>query len=175
MKKRLLIITFATLTLMPVCTNATSIDFYADDRIGNGDNFDFVNIWNNATIEMTGGIVKYRIDTYNTSTLNISGGDVPYIDLHDASIVNLSGGLHIASDGLQHCWIYPSTGTVNIYGRDLAWIINSQNVHGYWSDGSEFLITFARIANATINLHEIPEPATALLLCIGVTLLRKLH
>ena len=157
--------------MIPVSSGTvTSKDFVASEALAAGD---WVNIWNDATVDMTGGVVEFGIDTYNTSTLNVSSGDVYSIDLHDESIVNLSGGLRIV-EGLHRSTMYPDTGTVNIYGRDLEWVIDSmERVHGYWIDGSEFRITFARIENATINLYEIPEPCTFGLVGLGFFILRR--
>ncbi|MCX5633994.1 MAG: hypothetical protein NTW93_10035 [Phycisphaerae bacterium] len=167
MKTRLWKIIFAIL-LLPVWVNATTIDFYTDGTITDGNVFDTVNIWNTATVDMIGGVVTWSFNTYNTSTLNISGGDTSaFINLHDDSILNLSGGI-------EHAWIYPDTGTVNFYGRDLIMgEYGEKYVHGYWADGTEFTITLARIENANIVFHEIPEPATISLLLAGILGVRK--
>ena len=174
MKKGALKFVFAVLILVPVCTKATIIkDFNENGTIATGDYYDQVNIWNTATVDMTGGRVTSTINTYNTSTLNISGGIIQgppltFIYLHDSGVLNLSGGLFYST------WIYPQESTVNIYGRDLAWIIDSnKRVHGYWADGTEFLITLARIENANIIFHEIPEPCTLGLFGFGFFILRR--
>lgn len=164
----------AIMGLLSVCANATPMDFYTDGTITDGNVFDTVNIWNDATVNMIGGVITFQINIYNISTLNISDGTLEsppsvHINLYDYGILNLSGGQ------FDNTWIYPDTGTVNIYGRDLSWIIDSEKrVHGYWADDTEFLITFARIENANIIFHEIPEPATMSFLLLGIIGFRKI-
>jgi hypothetical protein len=176
MKKGTGVLILLAFLLLPFCANAVVIkNFYTNGVIVDGNNFDQVNIWNNSTVEMIGGIITNTINTYNTSTLNVAdgifqGGALTFIRMWDSSILNLSGGLY------NHTWIYPGAGTVNIYGRDLNWTIDSEKrLHGYWADNTEFLITFARIENANIILHEIPEPFTISLLLIGILGVRKIR
>lgn len=202
--KKLVGMICAILILLPVCANATTIDFYNDGWITDGNVFDTVNIWNTSNVSMTGGDVDFMY-SYNSSRLNLSGGLISrfwsygdsivnitggkvdtFIYAYDNSILNISGGivncfinLHNSSvlnlsGGIEHAWIYPDTGTVNFYGRDLTWVIDSEKrVHGYWADNSEFLITLARIENANIVFHEIPEPAMITLLLAGILGIRR--
>jgi hypothetical protein len=149
---------------------AQAIDFYNNGSIVDGNNFDTVNIWNSATVNMTGGVISSAVNTHNTSVLNVSGGDLRgiFIDLYDSSALSLSGGL------VSNAWIYPHYSTVDIYGRDLTWIVDSERrLQGYWADGTYFKITFARIENANIVLHEIPEPTTLMLMGAGLGILLK--
>jgi len=165
----ILIIGFLLLSIHFSLASTEIKDFFVDGQIVDGNDFYSVNVWNDATVDMIGGVVAWNINTYNTSTFNISGGDAFYFNLFDSSILNLSGGLYSAANV-----IFPGTATVNFYGRDLEWIIDSEKrVHGYWADDTEFLITLSRTEDATIVFHEIPEPCTFCLLSAGFLILRK--
>jgi len=174
-KWKLLRFVFAVLCLLPVCANAIIIkDFNTNGQIVDGNEFYTVNVRNNAMVDMLGGLITFSINTYNTSVLNISGGTlhggIVTINMSESSVLNLSGGL------FYNTWIYPNTSTVNIYGRDLTWVIDSEKrVHGYWADDTEFLITLARIENANIVFYEIPEPVATVFLLIGILGVRKVR
>jgi hypothetical protein len=157
---------------------ATDIDFYDSNIIQTGDIYDTVNLYGSANVNMIGGVVTGRINAYNTSIMNISGGtmegpDMTFINLHDFAVLNLSGG-NFRTDDLA-TWIYPSQSIVNIYGYGLSLspYYSDKVATGFWESGTPFKFILARTENAQINLHEIPEPTTAFLLGLGIILARK--
>ncbi len=144
-------------TFLPLCVNATTIDFYTDGTIQSGDYYNFVTLHDFATVTMTGGIVNgvRAFDTsvfnfqsgtigtvfqfYGSSTANISGGAINggVISMYDNSVLNISGGtIHGASMG-NSTILNLSGGNLsgyfyvkniaNIYGRDLTLVQQNDN------------------------------------------------
>ncbi|HLB74287.1 MAG TPA: LamG-like jellyroll fold domain-containing protein [Sedimentisphaerales bacterium] len=72
----------------------TIIEFHTDGIIQHGDDFDFVEIFDGATVVMVGGAVR-DFRTYETSALNIWGGTVEWGSVlgYDSSIINVGGGI----------------------------------------------------------------------------------
>jgi len=69
------------------------ITFTTDGLIQTGDDYNLVDVYGDTTtVEMTGGEV-YHLWTYNQSTTNITGGLVAYAQTNDQSIINISGGV----------------------------------------------------------------------------------
>ena len=100
MKTRLGKIIFAILFLLPVCANAIiTKDFYYDGQIVDGDYFNKVNVWNTATVNMTGGSVPDNVIVHNSATFNFSGGNPGWISALDNSTANITGGFSAVSVG----------------------------------------------------------------------------
>jgi hypothetical protein len=99
-----------------VCGNTVKI-FYSDGVIQQGESYDRVEVYDtppsHTTINMTGGHV-YRpgMFTYDSSTVNISGGYVDLLDTHSSSIVNILGG-YVCEQGSYV--ISHDLSTVNLY------------------------------------------------------------
>ena len=84
-----------------VCGNAVKI-FYSDGFIQQGESYDRVEVYDtppsHTTVNMTGGYIgnisewDSGLYTYNTSTVNISGGNVEFLRSYDLSTVNVIGG-----------------------------------------------------------------------------------
>jgi hypothetical protein len=85
---------------------ATTMAFYSDGVIQDGDVYDIVEVYDTppaqTTVDMTGGDIgephypdspDSGIFTYDASTLNMSGGDACHLYTHDSSTVNISGGV----------------------------------------------------------------------------------
>lgn len=81
---------------------ATTIAFYSDGVIRAGDEYDRVDVYDtppfHTTVDMTGGAIGRRgyLDTgvfsYDSSTVNMTGGYAYHLYTHDSSTVNISGG-----------------------------------------------------------------------------------
>jgi hypothetical protein len=193
--------------------SATPIDiitFTEDGFIRDGDDYGEVFVYGDTTtVDMDGGKVGF-LQNYDQSTTNISGGLIAYAQTNDQSTINISGGVvhepRAWPDGTINvtggeCWnvevgggefnisggqitgrgIYaPSDGSVvNIYGYGFEYNPDVPNLIGFWADGTPFGIVFRDPVGENIHsydkvvLHEIPEPATLLLLGLGAVMLRK--
>lgn len=178
--------------LVSVCKVwAIDITFDSDAIIGPGDEYDIVSVYDTppvpTVVHMFGGSV-YRFYTYDSSTVNILGGELERrIDMWDSSTVNIYGGtIFLDSPG------FGDSSTLNIFGGDVGMgqpgaggssMINiygydfsefpAFSLTGYLSDGSPFEFIELTHAIPHINLIVIPEPATILLLGLGTILLRK--
>jgi hypothetical protein len=165
MKKKLAITLFAILFAFPICANATiTKDFYTDGSVVDGNYFDVINVWNSATVNMSGGQVS-TFCTYQTSTLDLSEGLINDLIVCNSSNVNLTGG-QIG----YYLGAFDSS-VVNIYGKGFYY--TSQYLNGYWADNSSFSIWLRGPGTAShVVLHEIPEPATSLLFGFGLFLIK---
>lgn len=190
---------FAILVLLPVCAMATSIDFYNDGTITDGNVFDTVNIWDSATVDMMGGsadiVNSYNSSTFNfqngdvtgwihaedTSNVTISGGSTNDLELFESAVANISGGsisghLGIWDDGMVH--LYGGNFGYTVADGSTGWLIT-----GSWADDSPFMIFYRTntsgpvpgSSGSHIVLHTIPEPATLLLLGLGVPIISGLR
>jgi hypothetical protein len=177
--------------LLPVCANATTIDFYNNGTITDDDVFDTVNIWDSANVTMTGGDVFWCY-THNTSTFTYYGGygDLSVILMYDTSIVRnyadwtptmeLYGNsqMHIYNGHIGSSVSIYDDAQLHVYGYSLSFTY--PEINGFWPDGQHFSF-YIRNTGGEFNpdeqvfLHEIPEPTTLLLFGIGTFLLRKLH
>ncbi len=130
-----------------------TFNFFTDGEINDGDVYSGVGIWNDATVDMYGGIVNGDIgvndqstfnlwggsatEIYNGSVVNIYGGEVVFhIRVGDASMVNIYGG---SITGDIAVW---QSGTLNIYGGNLDLVspsisfwdpsgLSAVNIYGY--------------------------------------------
>jgi hypothetical protein len=164
---------FAFLTL-PLCANATTIDFYTDGTIQSGDNYDQVNIWDTAMVNMTGGDVTRWISVFDASTLLLSGGSIQDLQLSYSGIAVLTGG------NITGTLSTAGTSVVHIYGKNFNFTPNYSNgpgwITGDWADGSSFSIYYRNyepFPGTHLFLHEIPEPCTLGLVSLGVFILRR--
>ncbi len=161
--------------------------FYSDGVIQQGDGYDRVEVYDtppsHTTVNMSGGYVGRSPDvdtglyTYDTSTVNISGGLVEFLHTHNSSIVNVSGGgagnwesfgeTTISAQDESTINLYEGGGftggssayfdlfhssTLNVYGGDIniffgAWNSTTVNVHG----GS--FMSFWASGNSTTNIY----------------------
>jgi len=210
------------LLLMPALCQATIVAFYTDGVIQDGDVYDYVSVYNNAKVDMTGGTVTTQLKAYDSSTVNISGGVLhnTSTSYESASMLNLSGNMQsdavyiwglgtlnmfggivgsaeihnianlyggIISDYLLVTSPVNISSTVNIYGygfqyNPLAGDYRGGQLTGFWLNDTPFSIDLYAVYNppygATIDTWShvvlIPEPATLLLLGLGVLMQRKL-
>jgi len=67
--------------------------FYESGKILPGEEWSCVYVYNNSTIvDMTGGTVASVMESHDSSTVNISGGNLLEIEVQDSSILNISNG-----------------------------------------------------------------------------------
>ncbi len=74
---------------------APNWDIYNDATIGDGSEFNVVNVYDTSpdhtTVDMTGGIVD-QMSTYDFSTLNLTAGNISSLYARESSTANISGG-----------------------------------------------------------------------------------
>ena len=183
MRRVILTIAF-TVLIVSGLTKAADKYFYSSGQILPGETWDSVFVYNDGTtIDMTGGLIDYRLELYDSSIFNANGGtmDIVFgggsrITLFDESVINLRNLDGGETDGFPNTLIEAAGGSnpqINLYGYGFYFVGNY--LHGYWSDGSSFLFSI-RSNDETMNalvLHEIPEPATLLLLSVGTILIRR--
>ena len=126
--------------------------------------------YDSSTVNIHGGDVWWGLATHDSSTLNIHGGTITCQSLiiSDSSTLNIYGGDFSCGNSPG----FSESSTVNIYGYgfdyDGAYILT-----GFLSDGSSFIINECFPSDyAHINLIVIPEPATMLLFALGGLMLR---
>ena len=160
-----------------------SIDFYTDGIIQDGNTFLNVRVFDDATVNMTGGNIKGDLELYNNSIFYAEGGAMAdtsmgwssRITLFDNSIINLyelDGGV---AYGVPFTHIEVPSGAnsqINFYGYGFQF--NGDILSGYWEDGSSFLFSIRSNSETreALIFHEIPEPATFGILILGAATLR---
>ncbi len=81
--------------------------------------------YDSSTLNVSGGTIDY-LHTYNSSTVNISGGlvshyscwDTQTISSHNCSTINVYDGASLRGGSFHHFTLYDSS-TVNVYGGDV--------------------------------------------------------
>ena len=186
MKTNILIIV-ASVMLLPVSkVQAVDVDFYTDGVIESGDNYEVVNVWNDALVDMSGGYLA-RLRTHDFSTMNIYDGNVhqgisslhsstvniyggiltlDYLDILYSSVLNVYGGDLIIGNSPG----FSESSTVNIYGYGFNYGLN--RLTGFLSDGSPFIFNELPFDKYS-HMNLIPEPASVVLLSSGIIFLRK--
>jgi len=186
------IITIVAMTmLVPVSqVQAIDIDFYHDATIEDSDVYGIVRVYDTqpdtTTVDMYGGSIG-ELRPYDTSTVNINGGEVHWsITTYNSSIVNIYGGSvtchSLAVMDLSTLNIYGGNfysgnapyfselSTVNIYGYDFNY--DGWSLTGFLQDGSPFI--FNELAfDKYSHMNLIPEQATVLLFAFAGLLIRK--
>ena len=92
---KIFLIVWAFVVCISINSDAIGEDktFTSDGVIQDGDDYNLVDVYGDTTtVDMTGGEVAL-LWTYDQSTVNISGGLVAYAQTNDQSIINLSGGI----------------------------------------------------------------------------------
>jgi hypothetical protein len=131
-------------------------------------------LYQNSMMNITGGEIT-NLFTHNSSIVNMSGGEISgRLCAHDQSVINLSGGTinyFLSADGAS---------VVNIYGFGFeyyptggSWGVGQLSGF-WWPNKTPFDIEFAFAETYSyISLHEVPEPATFLLLGLVAVVLRR--
>jgi hypothetical protein len=171
---------------------ATIVEFHDDWIIHEGDEYESVVIFNDATLGMTGGVVG-RVHANDSSRFNLFYGLVSELVASDASTVYMYGGAIEGSlivDRLSSVSLFggtigealtiPHSGTVNIYGYGFNWEraagpAESGWLSGYWLDGTPFSMYLRNLPEPFPGSHVvlIPEPGALLFLALGSLGLRK--
>ena len=197
MNTRLWKIIFAILLSLPLCANATTIDFN-DNQTGTityGNVFETVNVWDTATVDMTGGWAYY-CNLYDSSTFNFYDGDVGAFSTHQSATVNIftddnpdiyvydQSEIYLFDSGNgSSILIWDNGGAVHIYGYDFEYEPAGGEQYngmlsGFWPDGRTLYLlirlTPEPFPENNIILHIIPEPTSFLVFGLGLCgLLRK--
>lgn len=85
--------------LVFLCGQASALTvFITDTVITDGDNFDYIQTFDNATVDIVGGNVTEALVTFGSNTINVSGGYVNGLgtNLGDGTIFNIFEGANIS-------------------------------------------------------------------------------
>ncbi len=118
-------------------TQAAILNIYADDTIQNGDVYDTVNIYDSldvppvqTTVDMTGGDISY-LNVYDTSVFNFNSGSIGALTMNNSSIANLyssdtptmylydNSQIHIYNGSLGSSALIYDNAELHVYGYDL--------------------------------------------------------
>ena len=133
-------------------------DIYSDAVIEDGDDYWTVRVFDSppdhTTVDMTGGSANV-IQTYDVSTLNMSGG-ITEVSAHDESTINMSGGtIYTLRAG--------ESSTANVFGGFVnslhSWDVGIVNV---WGEGDVFAVDtreegIVNISGGTIDRVRVLE------------------
>jgi hypothetical protein len=136
--------------LSPALCQATIVAFYTDGVIQDGDVYDYVSVYNNAKVDMTGGTVTTQLKAYDSSTVNISGGVLhnTSTSYESSSTLNLSGNMQ--SDAV-YIW---DLGTLNMFDGTIGSVQNHSIANLYGGTISDYLLATARVGiTCTVNIY----------------------
>jgi len=196
MKVGIILLILALLALAPGLCYATIIDFYTDGTIEDGDDYERVNVFADASVSVTGGEIR-NFYSYESSWVNMASGDMSWLYLFDTSEVDISGGVVgrsltlsdsstvnlVGGQITDYVAIFDSA-TLNVYGYGFDFardggMSESGWLSGYWVDGTGFAMYLRNLPEPfpgiQVGLHVIPEPSTVLLFVLGGVLLKKRH
>jgi hypothetical protein len=167
---------------------AQAIDFYSNGSIVEGNNFNVVNVWNAANVNMTGGSVTSFLNLYNNSNFNASGGEIlNHVVTFDYSSIVFSGGdsyISLTTNDYSTIYVYNGllsaviaafdSSAVNVYGYGFTMtpVGNSYDLTGYFQDGTSFSYYLRDSTYSRVMLHTVPEPASVAILLLGLLTLR---
>lgn len=170
-------------------------NFYSSGIIQDEDSLGNVYTWNNAVVDMTGGIIQ-SLDALNYSTFNLEAGVISegaYIwnestlNMYDGNIgwsleISDSGTANLYGGFINYYLYATGVSIVNIHGYGFnydpdsgEW--NGGQLSGFWLNGSPFSIDLLDNIDSTfynhVVLYEIPEPASLLLFGLGAIITKK--
>jgi hypothetical protein len=165
------IITILLIILPSIClAEYPPINFYTDGIIQDGNAFSVVRTFDNAIVDMTGGLIETRLELHETSIFNVCGGslsewsDIAVLDYATLNFYNLQ-------TTPSRIWTEGNNATINVYGKNFLYEQHSSDwwLRGNWANGEEFILNFrGPYTHDYVNLHEIPEPCTLAFLLLGV-------
>jgi hypothetical protein len=123
------------LFLSPALCRATIVAFYTDGVIKDGDEYVSVGVYDNAIVNMTGGIVTFQLTSYESSVVNISGGILNAIVCRDESTLSLYGNMEAVGVSVS------GSGTMNMYSGtiDSLKISSLKEVYLYGGEINDYL------------------------------------
>jgi len=139
--------------------------------------------YGNGSFDVSGGTVRWGLETQGSTQAVITGGNIARINCLDSSQMYISGGTIL---GYIYAGYHSSASSlITFYGSDFAingqpvalgeyassYCSHSGQVTGTLTDGSLLNTSFGLKGNADILF--IPEPATVLLLGLGGFVLRR--
>ena len=138
----------------------------------------YIDIRNTSPLSSSGGITILLLDDY--SELLYQGGSTDVLSVYDNATSAISGG----SINYIRSYQFASTKHIDLYCQPgWQWFYESDEIAGItglWEDSSVFTIDFIDKTYLgydpvwmNINIIEIPEPATLLLLGLGTVLIRR--
>jgi len=143
--KKLSIIVASVIFLAAGQAWTTTIAFYSDGVIQNGDEYSYVSVYNDAIVDMTGGTVTIQLGAYDSSTVNISGGVLNGVFTSGESVdstLNLSGSMQ--ADEVE-IW---GSGTLNMLGGTIGSVEIHNVANLYGGTISDYLL-----ATSTVNIY----------------------
>ena len=156
-------------------STASAIIFSSNATIGEGNVYSSVDIeGDSTTVEMTGGSVGQMVVS-GSSALDMSGGEIlDSLSVRDSATANISGGSISELFAIE-------LSVIKLHGFDVVhhatggkW--DDGKITGKWLDGTGFDISFynsGHFGNDTFShLKILPEPATLILMGVGLTLIR---
>jgi hypothetical protein len=127
MKKKIIMIVVGMILMFLSAKGHAITNFYDDAVIQEGDVYDYVHVYNDAIIDISGGIVT-ALGAYDSSTINLSGGVLDSLSATEYSTINLSGDTQIGGLGNY------DSGITNMYGGTVGSMkvgsSNPVNLHG---------------------------------------------
>lgn len=167
LKKLQVLILFLSLNCVGYC----ALDLYEDGKIMEGDNYDFVNVFLDSKVDMTGGDVSW-LSGYDNCVISIYGGSIGNLTAAQESTFIINGGqIRQGFYGLHE------NAQLHVYGYDFSTYIKNEQIHlsGKWQDENTFELYFQRKLELpdNVTLHEIPEPASIAFLGLGYFVLTK--
>ena len=151
MRKRNLIIWVIVIFTLNSTETLGTIEFRSDAIIQEGDDYyESIYVYDTppdfTTIEMTGGLVSW-LESYDSSTINVSGGTVNNsLRAYDSSTINVSGGAIEELFSFEHSTVNFSggemTGTFFVaYGSSIANVSGGTTVGLFGQDNSTINIS----------------------------------
>ncbi len=175
------ILSVLILVFVVAVSNAGIVTDIYEDEIVDHSNYETLEIHDSlddppeqTTVTFVTGSEVMRIHSNDTSIVNIYDGTVGSLVLRNSSTMNLYGG------EINRVLGSSAESTLNVFGTNFL-ILNGNStdkphasLSGTWENGSDFSFHFYRMSEIPDNvvLHEIPEPATVLLLLSGILINR---
>ena len=161
----------------------SAVSIYEDTVIDAGEYWD-VEVYDNAQLTVTGGKIDNRLQLYETSKAEISGGWVNALYLESSTRADLQSGafintyistrgtsvLDIFGGRMPDRWLNATDqSNVNMYVRSFSYLpAGDGRITGIWADNASFGVDLnGSETYSHISIHIVPEPSPLILLCAG--------